>query len=94
MSFWEELKRRNVFKVGAGYAVVAWLIVQVAAAALPNFDAPRWIIQTIFLLLFLGFPVALRPGARAARVRGRAQAHPRRLSVTRPAGARLGSSTP
>jgi len=59
MSFWEELKRRNVFKVGAGCAVAAGFVVQVAAAGLPNFDAPRWIIQTIFLPLLLGFPVAL-----------------------------------
>ena len=59
MSFWGELKRRNVVKVGAAYAIVAWLIVQVAAAVLPNFDAPRWIVQTVVFLLVLGFPVAL-----------------------------------
>jgi TolB-like protein/tetratricopeptide (TPR) repeat protein len=59
MSFWGELKRRNVFKVGAAYAIVAWLIVQVATAILPSFEAPRWIIQTLVFLLVVGLPVAL-----------------------------------
>jgi TolB-like protein/tetratricopeptide (TPR) repeat protein len=59
MSFWGELKRRSVFKVGAAYAILAWLVVQVATAVLPSFEAPRWIIQTLVFLLALGFPVAL-----------------------------------
>jgi TolB-like protein/tetratricopeptide (TPR) repeat protein len=59
MSFWGELKRRNVVRVGVAYAIAAWLIVQVATAVLPSFEAPRWIIQTLVFLLVLGFPVAL-----------------------------------
>ena len=54
-----ELKRRNVFRVGVAYIVVAWLIAQVAELALDSFDAPSWVIKTILLLLALGLPVVL-----------------------------------
>lgn len=59
MSFWGELSRRNVVKVGVAYLVVAWLIAQVTGLVLPTFDAPDWVAQTILLLLALGFPVVL-----------------------------------
>jgi TolB-like protein len=59
MSFVKELKRRNVFKVGAAYLAVAWLIAQVSELALGSFGAPDWIIRTELFLLAVGFPVAL-----------------------------------
>jgi serine/threonine-protein kinase len=59
MSFFEELKRRKVFKVGVGYLVVAWLIVQVASIGFPAFDAPAWALRVFILVLLLGFPLAL-----------------------------------
>jgi TolB-like protein len=59
MSFLRELRRRNVFKVGAAYAIVTWLLIQIAGAVLPTFDAPRWVLQTVTFLLILGFPVAV-----------------------------------
>ncbi len=59
MSFITELKRRNVFRVAIVYAVVAWLIAQVAELALDSFAAPGWIIKTVLLLLAIGFPLAL-----------------------------------
>lgn len=55
----EELKRRKVFRVAAVYAIVAWLIIQIAGEILPTFDAPQWVNQTIVLVLALGFPLAL-----------------------------------
>lgn len=55
----QEFKRRKVFKVGAMYAVVAWLLMQVAAVALPTFEAPLWINRTLIFLLVIGFPIAL-----------------------------------
>jgi TolB-like protein/class 3 adenylate cyclase/Tfp pilus assembly protein PilF len=58
-SLWEELKRRNVFRVGAAYSVVAWLLIQAASIILPTFDAPRWLMQGFVSLTILGFPVAL-----------------------------------
>ena len=59
MSFFTELKRRNVFKVGIAYAIVAWLLIQVVAIVLPTFDAPRWVQQTITFIIIIGFPLAL-----------------------------------
>jgi TolB-like protein len=59
MSFIKELKRRNVFKVGAAYLAVAWLIAQVSELALGSFGAPDWIIRTELFLLAVGFPLAL-----------------------------------
>jgi TolB-like protein len=54
-----ELKRRSVFKVGAAYLVVAWLVIQAAAIAFPTFDAPAWALRVFIFVLMLGFPVAL-----------------------------------
>ena len=59
MSFFEELKRRNVFRVGIAYTVAAWLLAQVADLVLENIDAPDWLMQTILLLLAIGLPLAL-----------------------------------
>jgi len=59
MSFWGELRRRNVVKVAVAYAIVGWLVVQVADTVLPIFEAPNWIIQVFTLFVLLGFPLAL-----------------------------------
>ena len=58
-SVWAELKRRNVVKVGVAYAIVGWLLVEIAATILPIFEAPVWTVQVFTLFLILGFPVAL-----------------------------------
>jgi TolB-like protein/Tfp pilus assembly protein PilF len=55
----QELKRRNVFKVGTAYVVLAWLLAQVTDVFLEPFGAPEWVIKTILLLLIIGFPIAL-----------------------------------
>lgn len=55
----EELKRRNVFKVGTAYVVLAWLIAQVTDVFLDPLGAPDWVIRTILLLLIAGFPLVL-----------------------------------
>ncbi len=57
MSFFDELKRRNVFKVSIAYIVVAWLMLQVADVILNNIAAPEWVFHTILLVLALGFPL-------------------------------------
>jgi len=51
MSFIDELKRRNVFRVGVAYVIVAWLLLQVADVILDNIEAPAWVFQAILLLL-------------------------------------------
>ncbi len=58
-SVWRELKRRNVFKVGAAYAIVAWLLLQIADVVLPTFEAPAWVMQVFTFFMILGFPIAL-----------------------------------
>jgi TolB-like protein/Tfp pilus assembly protein PilF len=57
--FFAELKRRNVYKVAVAYAVVGWVVVQVSSTVLPTFHAPEWVLQTVVVLVILGFPVAL-----------------------------------
>jgi len=59
MSFINELKRRNVFRVGAAYVVVAWLLLQLVDVVLNNIEAPVWVFQAILLVLVIGFPLAL-----------------------------------
>jgi TolB-like protein len=54
-----ELKRRNVFRVGAAYALIAWLLIQAADILLGNFGAPEWVFKSFTALLLLGFPLAL-----------------------------------
>src|SRR5438477_8342208 len=58
-NFFAELKRRNVYKVAVAYAVVAWLVIQIATQVFPFFEIPNWAVRLIVLLLILGFPVAL-----------------------------------
>lgn len=57
--FFFELQRRNVYKVAAAYAVVSWLLIQIATQVFPYFDFPNWGVRLVVLLLVLGFPVAL-----------------------------------
>lgn len=59
MSVLKELKRRNVFKVGVAYVIVAWLVAQVADLALGGFGAAEWVLKTVLFLLVIGFPIAL-----------------------------------
>jgi TolB-like protein len=59
MSLFEELKRRNVFRVAVAYLVTAWVLLQIADLVLQNIHAPDWVIQAFMLALGLGFPVAV-----------------------------------
>jgi hypothetical protein len=58
-SFFAELKRRHVDKVALVYAVVAWLLIEVAWIVLPTFDAPPWMLKAFIILLVLGFIFAV-----------------------------------
>jgi TolB-like protein/Tfp pilus assembly protein PilF len=57
-NFFAELKRRNVYKVAVAYAVVAWLLIQVATQVFPFFEIPNWAVQLVVLVLVIGFPIA------------------------------------
>ncbi|HYJ04421.1 MAG TPA: tetratricopeptide repeat protein [Chthoniobacterales bacterium] len=58
-SFFTELKRRNVYKVAVAYAVVAWLLLQLASILFPTFEAPAWVMKVFIALVAAGFPIAL-----------------------------------
>ena len=59
MSFFEELKRRNVFRVGIAYAVVAWVLLQAIDFALDIISAPNWVMQVFFIAGVAGLPLVL-----------------------------------
>jgi uncharacterized membrane protein YhdT len=59
VSFWGELRRRNVFKVGAAYLIVAWLIAQITNVVDRPLGLPEWFDTAVIVLLAIGFPVAL-----------------------------------
>jgi hypothetical protein len=59
MSLITELKRRNVFRVGAAYGIVGWLLIEIASVLLPTFDAPDWVMKAFSSLVILGFPLAV-----------------------------------
>jgi len=57
--FFAELKRRNVYKVAVAYAIVGWLLVQVATQVFPFFEIPNWAVRLVVLAIVIGFPIAL-----------------------------------
>ena len=59
MNVFSELKRRNVYKVAVAYAVIGWLLVQVATQVFPFFDIPNWAVRLVVLAIVIGFPIAL-----------------------------------
>src|SRR5438105_11169486 len=58
-NFFAELKRRNVYKVAVAYAVVGWLLVQVATQVFPFLEIPNWVVRLVIALVMIGFPIAL-----------------------------------
>ena len=58
-SFFAELKRRSVYKVAVVYAVVGWLLVQIATQVFPFFEIPNWGVRLVVLAIIIGFPIAL-----------------------------------
>ena len=59
MGLFEELKRRNVFRVSIGYIITAWLLLQVVDLVLENVNSPDWVMQVFMLALAIGFPLAV-----------------------------------
>lgn len=59
MSLFEELKRRNVFRVGIAYLLLGWVLLQVTDVVVPILALPEWVTRLVLLLLALGFPVVL-----------------------------------
>jgi TolB-like protein len=59
MSFFAELKRRNVFRVVIAYTIVSWILAQLAEFAFEIFGAPDWVLKSVVVVLLLGLPIAL-----------------------------------
>ncbi|MDH3902866.1 MAG: hypothetical protein OES90_06560, partial [Xanthomonadales bacterium] len=59
MSFFAELKRRNVFKVAVAYIIVAWLLLQVSDTLVPALHLPEWFNSGVAFVLIIGFPIAM-----------------------------------
>src|SRR5712692_2398162 len=58
-NFLAELKRRNVYKVAVAYAVVGWLLIQIATQVFPFFEIPSWGVRFVVMLIIVGFPISL-----------------------------------
>jgi len=58
-NFFGELKRRNVYKVAVAYAVVGWVIAQIATQIFPFLEIPNWVVRLVIVLIAIGFPIAL-----------------------------------
>src|SRR6267154_2433325 len=58
-NFFGELKRRNVYKVAVAYAVVGWVIAQIATQIFPFLEIPNWVVRLVIVLFAIGFPIAL-----------------------------------
>ncbi len=57
--FFAELRRRNVYKVAVAYAIVAWLLIQIATQVFPFFEIPNWAVRLVVLAIMIGFPIAV-----------------------------------
>ncbi len=58
-NFFAELRRRNIYKVAIAYAMIAWLLVQIATQTFPALEIPSWCVRLVVVLLLLGFPIAI-----------------------------------
>jgi adenylate cyclase len=58
-NFFAELKRRNVYKVAVAYAIVGWLVMQIAATVVPALHLSDAVTSAVVLIVILGFPIAL-----------------------------------
>ena len=58
-NFFAELKQRNVYKVAVAYAIVGWLLVQIATQVFPFLDIPSWVVRLVIALVAIGFPITL-----------------------------------
>src|SRR5438045_1356475 len=57
-NFFAELKRRNVYKVAVAYAIVGWLLIQIATQVFPFLEIPNWVVRLVIALVAIGFPIA------------------------------------
>ena len=58
-NFFAELKRRKVYSVAVTYAIVGWLLIQIATQVFPPFEIPNWAERLVIIAILIGFPLAL-----------------------------------
>ena len=58
-NFFAELKRRKVYSVAVTYAIVGWLLIQIATQVFPPFEIPNWAERLVIISIVIGFPLAL-----------------------------------
>ena len=89
--FFEEVKRRKVYRVAAAYVIAGGAIIQLASAAFPAWELPNWALRLVIVLLLIGFPIALilawafdltAEGIKAAPTSGASGSHLRRNIIT------------
>jgi len=89
--FFEEVKRRKVYRVAAAYVIAGGAIIQLASAAFPAWELPNWALRLVIVLLLIGFPIALilawafdltAQGIKAAPTTGAVGSHLRRNVIT------------
>src|SRR6266516_278229 len=89
--FFEEVKRRKVYRVAAAYLIAGGAIIQLASAAFPAWELPNWALRLVIVLLLIGFPIALilawafdltAQGIKAAPTSGASGSHLRRNVIT------------
>src|SRR5438034_397555 len=89
--FFEEVKRRKVYRVAAAYLIAGGAIIQLASAAFPAWELPNWALRLVIVLLLIGFPIALLlawafdltvQGIKAAPTTGAVGSHMRRNVIT------------
>src|SRR5436853_1346108 len=57
--FFDEVQRREVYRVAAAYVIAAGFIIQIASAVFPAWELPNWSFRLVVVLLLIGFPIAL-----------------------------------
>ena len=57
--WFEQLKRRGVFRVAGSYAVIAWLLLQIADVVFDPLGIPGWVMRALIVVVVLGFPIAV-----------------------------------
>jgi TolB-like protein/Tfp pilus assembly protein PilF len=58
-NFFAEMRRRSVYKVAVAYAIVGWIVIQIATQTFPFLQIPNWCVRLIIVAILLGFPIAL-----------------------------------
>jgi adenylate cyclase len=58
-NFFAELKRRKVYSVAVTYAIIGWVVVQIATQTFPFLEIPNWAVRLIIVMVAIGFPIAL-----------------------------------